>query len=279
METRLIIAHLGGNGYVIIGADYIGMGISKEPNAYMVKDSSIQACADMLKAAKDVLSDLKVSTDKLFLSGWSQGAYNTQIFRRHLEQQGTPIIAAATASTPSAPWMLFTRWIFKPTKYDAQWILGTVAQLINSYEYYYNLPELGNQAIKSAYVASSRKFYENTLGWSDVSKIWPQSSAEFFNEDFATKLGLADSNLAYKLLENQAYSWRSRTAARYYWGGADEAIAPYIASLPAQYQETVGGSEAAAIYAGDKADHRGTFIFGIHDQKEWFDKFIKPNQF
>ena len=274
METRLIIAHLGGNGYIVVGADYIGMGESKEPNAYMVRDSSIQACADMLKAAKEVLTDLGVHSDKLFLSGWSQGAYNTQIFRQHLEQEGTQVIAAATASTPSSPWMLFTRWIFKPTKYDAQWILGTVAQLINSYEYYYNLADLSNQAINPEYVESARNFYENTLGWSDVSKTWPQSSNEFLKTDFSTQLALANSSFASKLLENQAYSWRSRTKARYYWGGADEAIAPYIATLPVQYQETLGGAEATAVYAGDKADHRGTFIFGVNDQKEWFDTFL-----
>lgn len=71
---------------------------------------------------------------------------------------------------------------------------------------------------------------------------------------------------------NQAYEWRSLTPARYYWGAADEAIAPYIATLPVKYQETIGGAEATAVFAGEQANHRGTFIFGVKDQKTWFDQ-------
>jgi len=275
METRMILAHLGGNGYVVIGADYIGMGISDEPNSYMVKDSSVKACADMLIASKKVLEELGVNTGKLFLSGWSQGAYNTQIFRRYLEQQGVSITAAATASTPSSPWMLSTRWTFKPSRYDAQWILGTVAQLLNSYEHYYGLEGLVTEALRAEYVQQAIDFYDNNLAWSDVAQSWPMDSADFFQPEFARKIALGDNDFAKLLLENQAYEWRSRTPTRYYWGDSDEAIAPYIAKLPIDYQNTVGGVQAEAIHAGQNADHRGTFVFGVYDQKTWFDGFLK----
>ena len=275
METRMILAHLGGNGYVVIGADYIGMGSSSEPNSYMVKGSSIKACADMLNASRQVLDELGVSTDKLFLSGWSQGAYNTQVFRRYLEQNGVSITAAATASTPTSPWMLSTRWTYKPTKHDAQWILGTVAQLLNSYEHYYGLKGLVAEALREEYVQQAQDFYDNKLGWSDVAKSWPMYSADFFQPEFAQKIALGDNAFAKLLLENQAYEWRSLTPARYYWGDSDEAIAPYIATLPIEYQDTVGGAHAEAIHAGQNADHRGTFVFGVYDQKTWFDGFLK----
>ncbi|MFW6307715.1 MAG: alpha/beta hydrolase family protein [Campylobacterales bacterium] len=273
METRLILANLGGNGYVVIGADYIGMGESSESNSYMVTGSSVQAMADMLNASKVVLKDLGVSTDKLFLSGWSQGAYNTQIFHRYLEQQGVSITATATASTPTSPWMLATRWIYKPTKYDAQWILGTVAQLLNSYERYYGVDGLVEDALRPEYVEQARDFYDNKLSWSDVSKSWPMYSKDFYKPEFAAKLALGENTFAKLLLKNQAYRWRSLTPSLYYWGASDEAIAPYIAKLPIDYQDTVGGAKAEAIYAGEKADHRGTFVFGVKDQKEWFDGF------
>jgi len=271
METRLILANLGGNGYVVIGADYIGMGDSNESNSYMVTGSSVQAMADMLNASKLVLKDLGVSTDKLFLSGWSQGAYNTQVFHRYLEQQGVSITATATASTPTSPWMLATRWTYKTTRYDAQWILGTVAQLLNSYERYYGLDGLVAEALKPEYVQQAKDFYDNKLGWSDVEKSWPMYSADFYKPSFAAKLALGENAFAKQLIENQAYEWRSLTPSRYYWGSSDEAIAPYIAKLPIEYQDTVGGAKAEAIHAGEKADHRGTFVFGVKDQKEWFD--------
>ena len=274
METQLVLAQFAGNGYVVVGADYIGKGFSPEPDSYMVKESTAQACVDMLSAAKAVLADLGVETAGLFLSGWSQGSYSTMVFRNRLETQGVPVTAAATACTPSSPYMLITRWINNRSRYDAQWILGTVALLINSYEQYYDLPGLTGAAIKPDYAQSARDFYANKIGWSDVSGAWPQSSREFLQDKFAAESSTA-ANPFYRLLQaNQAYQWRYSTPSRYYYGPNDEAIAPYIAQLPVAYQETLGGAEATAVFAGDNADHRGTFVFGLKDQKDWFDGWL-----
>ncbi|MCB0053014.1 MAG: hypothetical protein KDE24_26120, partial [Caldilinea sp.] len=51
METRLMIANFAGQGYMVVGADYFGRGLSQEPNSYIVKPSTQQACLDMLFAA------------------------------------------------------------------------------------------------------------------------------------------------------------------------------------------------------------------------------------
>lgn len=271
METRMILANLGGNGYVVIGADYIGRGLSGEANSYMAKDSNIQASADMLDASKAVLADLGVSTDKLFLSGWSQGAYNTQILLRHLEQKGILVSASAVASTPSTLFPLINRWINKRTKYDVQWTLGSVALLLNAYEYYYNLPGLTEQAIKPKYLQQARDFYSGKLSWDDISESWPKTTDQLLNKEFIAELGLASNAFAMTLLKNQAYEWRAKTPTRYYYGASDEVIAPYIATLPVEYQEIINGAEATAVYAGDNATHHGVFIYAVKDQKEWFD--------
>jgi hypothetical protein len=38
-ETQLMIAQFAGQGYIVIGADYFGLGVSTEPEGYMVKKS------------------------------------------------------------------------------------------------------------------------------------------------------------------------------------------------------------------------------------------------
>ncbi|MDT9126990.1 alpha/beta hydrolase, partial [Escherichia coli] len=54
-ETQLMIAQFAGQGYVVVGADYFGMGISTEPEGYLVKASHQQACFDFLMAANAVM--------------------------------------------------------------------------------------------------------------------------------------------------------------------------------------------------------------------------------
>ncbi len=63
-----------GQGYVLIGADYFGMGSSQEPEGYMVKGSHQQATADMLAAAKSVRAERKVQTTDLYLAGCRRAA-------------------------------------------------------------------------------------------------------------------------------------------------------------------------------------------------------------
>ena len=71
---------------------------------------------------------------------------------------------------------------------------------------------------------------------------------------------------------NRSYDWRFKTPTHYYYGQIDEVVTPDMVKLPVAYQATMGGAEAQAICAGEKADHRGTFLFAVKDQKQWFDE-------
>ncbi|MFX8358756.1 prolyl oligopeptidase family serine peptidase, partial [Acinetobacter baumannii] len=76
-ETQLMIAQFAGQGYIVTGADYFGMGISTEPESFLVKASQQQACTDMIAASHSVLDQMKLASSKLFLSGWSEGGFVT----------------------------------------------------------------------------------------------------------------------------------------------------------------------------------------------------------
>jgi len=273
-ETRLMLAQFAGHGYILVAPDYIGKGTSTEPDSYMVKESTIQASYDMLLAARSVLASMKIKTGDLFLSGWSQGAWSTMVFRNRLEQVGVPIKAAATASTPNDTYLLISKWLNNRTALDTDWIVGTVALLINSYEQYYSLPGLSKAAIKPQYWQTARDFYENKIAWAEVAKVFPKSSKEFLQDSFAEESSLMANRFYRQLFENQGYQWRYKTPSRLYYGKADEVVPVYVATLPVAYQQTVGGVPATAVYAGDIADHRGTFIFGMLDQKQWFDSLM-----
>ncbi len=273
METRLMIARFAGQGYVVIGADYVGKGESPEPDSYMVKDATAQACLDMLFASRAVCAALGLAQQDLFLSGWSQGAWATMQFRHTLEALDIPVKAAATASTPSDLYLLLTRWINNPTSLDASWLLGTPILFINAYERYYDLPGLSQAAIKEQYWQAAKDLYENRIDWEQATKILPATVRELLRPEFAAQSSMGASRFYRRLQDNQAYQWRYRTPSRYYYGKIDEVMPPYVATLPVDYARTAGGAPAEAVYAGDSADHRGTFLFGVLDQKDWFDSF------
>lgn len=99
-RRQFMIAQFAGQGYIVIGADYFGMGDSTEPEGYMVKGSHQQATVDMLLAGQKVIRELGFQTGDLFLAGWSQGGFVTMALLEKLEEFGIPVAAAATASAP-----------------------------------------------------------------------------------------------------------------------------------------------------------------------------------
>ena len=270
-ETRIVTARLAGNGYVVIAADYIGKGDSAEPDSYMVREATVQACVDMLFAARAVLADLGIAEDGLFLSGWSQGSWSTQQFRHRLESLNVPVKAAATAATPNDLYLLLTRWINNPTALDATWLAGSVILFTHSYAHYYDMPGLPQTVIKPEYEAACRDFYENKIGWEQLQPQIPGKIADLLQKDAVAKSTPGMDAFFSRLRENQAFMWRSVTPCRYYYGKVDEVMPPYVATLAVGYTEAVGGAKAEAVYAGDVADHRGAFLYGVKDQTEFFD--------
>jgi len=278
METRLMIAQFAGQGYIVIGADYFGKGLSKETDGYLVKASAAQACLDMLKAAKVVSAHLKVEMGQLFLSGWSQGSWNTLAFLNKLESLDIPVRAAAVASAPTDLYALMNRWIHAPADIDATYLFGLMALQLNAYEKYYKLPGLANSAIKPEYQQLARDFYLNKITseqfFGELESKGHSKLNDFLQESFMDSSSIGNSRFWQIVQENQSYRWRSNTPVNTYYGDVDEVIPEYIAKLPVDYQSIMGGAKTTAIAAGAQANHRGTFLYAVEEQKKWFDQLL-----
>jgi len=275
METRMAVATFAANGYVVIAADYVGKGVSNEPDGWLVKDVSAQACMDMLAAGRAVMGDLKITPGKLFLSGWSQGSFTSAAFMEKLEQNNIPVAAAAMASAPNDIDLAINRWIFVPSKLDVDWLTGAAALMLNSYQNYYRLPGLTTQAIKPEYQQVAEGLYQSRISWEEADKTLPDAVRDLYNEEFLTPNAPAAVRLLEQLRQNDSYRRRFATPTFYYYGDLDEVVTPYMAQLPVEYQKSVGGAPSQAVFAGKTANHRGTYVFALPDQKAKFDQLLK----
>jgi hypothetical protein len=55
----------------------------------------------------------------------------------------------------------------------------------------------------------------------------------------------------------------------------DEAVPEYVAKLAVEYQSYLGKQNGETFNAGEKADHRDTYIHALIEVKPWFDTFLK----
>ncbi len=211
----------------------------------------------------------------MFLSGWSQGSFSTSAFQNRLEKIGIPVKAAAVASAPNDIYLCVNRWIHVPSKLDVNWLVATSAMLVYAYENYYKLTGLTAAAIKPQYLQTVREFCSNRMTWEEAEKVLPARARDLFQDEFINQGSLVANSFFKQMQLNSSYNWRFKTPVFYYYGTIDEVVTPYMVQLPVEYQRTLGAARAQAIFAGENANHRGTFVFAVNDQKKQFDGLLK----
>lgn len=268
-ETQLMIAQFAGQGYLVTGADYFGMGTSTEPEGYMVKGSHQQATYDMLMASRSVLGAMGVSSDRLFLSGWSQGGFVTMAFLEKLESAGVKVNAAATASAPLDVNALMEGFLVFPRKSDAAWLNSIMILSSFAYENYYGIPGLARSLLAEEYYDVSKKAYDRQpFNPSDIPvDLRKLIRPEYFNPQY-----FANSAFG-KLISNaHAYRWVIKSPVRNYYGDTDEAITVGVGRMAMTYAQAMGsGNQVVEAVSTGPTSHRGTFATAVPAWKLWFD--------
>jgi hypothetical protein len=158
---------------------------------------------------------------------------------------------------------------------DAAYIPGAYFQHLLAQEYYRRWDGLAEAAIRPKYLDAVRKFCAFELGWEAFyDAIDGKTLGELVRPEFSASLYTGETTYCRALQDAQAYRWRSVTPLRSYFGGSDEVTPVYIAHLQEKTQEVLGGAATETLYAGDDADHRAIFVYGVINQKPWFDSLV-----
>lgn len=268
-ETQLMIAQFAGQGYMLIGADYFGMGISSEPEGYMVKGSHQQATYDLLMASRAVLESMTLSSDKLYLAGWSQGGFVTMAMLEKLEAAGIKVDGAATASAPLDVYALMEGFLTYPRANDAVWLNSIVILSAFAYENYYGVPGLARALLTDEYYEIAKKAYDREpFNPADITAdLHKLIRPEYFDPQF-----FGNSAYGKLIAAAQSYRWVIKSPVRNYYGEADEAITPGVGRMAATYAQAMGsGNQNVEAISTGPTTHRGTFATAVPQWKIWFD--------
>jgi predicted esterase len=107
-EARLVAAMFVAQGYIVVAPDYAGYGASSLPyHPYLNAEQQAGDMADALRAARSALPRLGVrSSDKLFVTGYSQGGFVALATQRAMQERyGDEFQVTATAGL-SGPYAL-----------------------------------------------------------------------------------------------------------------------------------------------------------------------------
>ena len=266
-ETQLVVAQFAGQGYVVIGADYFGLGTSTEKDGYMVIASHKQACMDMHRASMAVLAKEGISPKELFLTGWSQGGVVTMSFLEMMEQNNIAVTAASTASAQCDGFVMLSGFLNHPRAIDAPWITAMFILTAFSYEEYYGVPGLAKALFTDEKYELARKIYMKE----PYTEEWPGDLHTLIRKEYFDPNYFAGSAYCALIQQLHAYRWQVKTNVRMHYGEIDECLTIDLARLPSMYQHALGSNQVEALSAGPDANHRGTFGRAVPEWKKWFD--------
>ena len=139
------------------------------------------------------------------------------------------------------------------------WITPCIIILLGSYRQHYGLKNLFKTAIKPQYLALAEKFWSDYSMDTEFARSVPQVSdllVDGFIDRFTDDL---NSQFLRRLAANSATYWDYHSPIRLYYGLANEALYPSLATPPLAPR----GRFAAGIPVAG-AGHRGTFLASLY---------------
>ena len=267
MEVRGTATIIASAGFVVSVPDYIGYGESKSyPHPYEHALTLARTSFDMLMAVKEFCTAMSITlSDKLFLTGYSEGGGATMALHRYIEDNSDLVVTMSAPASGAYNKTAFAKEIVQ-TNADL-YFLPEFMWVIDSYNRIYGINRAWNQYVNEPYATTLEAVTDPFLfGNADIS-LNPQV---LFNQ--ATIDGVndgTDTAFMNALADNDNFDWTPQYPVTLYYGTADDYVFPVNSETAFDALYNNGAEVSRVIYDG--ADHSEAYIPYILDVFELFE--------
>lgn len=283
-EEARIPQTFGGQGFIALAPDYLGLGDNPGLHPYVHAESQATASIDMFYAASEFIESLDdaVYNGELFVTGYSQGGHASMATLKYAQDNGIAeemgIVAGAPASGPYNMSGSQAEVLLSGEPYSNP---GYVVYLLKSYEMAYGniYNELGD-IIQSPYDALMPTFFDgmqNEFDMGVVNDTLPSTLPELLVDTVLTNLMTNDNHPIWQALrDNDNYDWAPEMPIRMYYCDGDEQV-PFENSIVARDSMIANGAaDVEAINVNPGASHGGCIIPAILSARLFFDELASP---
>jgi hypothetical protein len=273
------------HGYIVAMADYLGLGTgSTLTHPYVHRRSSATAVVDMLRAARFAVTNLAgIRQDvplglnnKLFLFGYSQGAYVTMAAQMEIERKH-PGEFTITASAPSnGPYDLSGTMAGIMTASQPYSSPNYLPYLLLTYNTIYPMFDDPAEIMIEPYASTLPPLFDGEHTGAEIDAAMPPSGipGQILQPAFAQAFS-SDANHPFRLIlrENDFLNWAPTSPTRLYHCAADDVV-PYANSVVAYSNFVAAGADTNKVRLIDPnpAGTHGTCLFsGVPLILNWFD--------
>ena len=251
-------------GYIISAPDYIGYGASKDlPHTYEHRNGLATASLDMLRAARDFLSDLKINWDKrLFIAGYSEGGYATMSLQKKLEEEtnGEFNLVASSCGAGAYDKPAFMKQVINDKTASVDYINRLYVWVLLTYDRIYGLNRPMTYYFKEPYASQiASNGYGTSINVS-LNTTFTDSFKQAINDG-------SDKEFTAAVQDNDIHDWKPNTPTQLYHGNADE-IVSFLNSQNAYDAMKKRGAtnvQLIPVQGGTHASSIVSFILGTYN--------------
>jgi len=285
-----INALFASNGFIVVAADYVGLGISEDIHPYYHWASTIPAIIDLIKIGGIIL-DYKTggSNRGLFLAGFSQGAGASVATHRELERsQATNFLLKGTAAIAGAydlDGVSFPYGVRNSSSEEGNVVVnergeafgkGRIRSIIymgyaaNAYAHIYDQPI--SSMIRAPYDRRVRGWFDGTKDQRFYEQNLPRTAQELLQVSFLAALETGDTThwAIQAMRENETYKWVPVQKLRFYFGAADLDVSPQDSKRAFHYMKKRGGN--VELFNLGKYKHDEVILQALPLIQKWFDE-------
>jgi pimeloyl-ACP methyl ester carboxylesterase len=222
-EGLLTSAIYAAGGYTLLAPDYIGLGHSREPQAYLHSGATVAAARDLVIASQHAVKAMKLAyASDLYLVGFSQGGHATAVVQRAFEATPVAGVRVKAAAGIAGAFDLTKISIPYAFKYKHSLYLGYLA---HSYAIQYQQP-IGS-LLTPKYAAIVPKIYDGNHSSDAIAAALPKDPREMFLPERLAEIDAGKSNwFVDALVANRAEDWLPKAPLRLYYGDKDTDVSP-----------------------------------------------------
>ncbi|MEI7500754.1 MAG: lipase family protein [Bacteroidota bacterium] len=272
-EAQAWLSEFAANGYVVVMADYIGLGkTAKTLHPYFHAQTEATAARDMIRAAKKFCEDNGILlNNKLFLAGYSQGGHVTSSLQRLLQANHSGEFSITASAIMAAPFdlsMLFRHHITNPNTIST----AVTSLMVKTFNWIYTIsPNYQDFFIKpyDSIVPALLDFNHNETEVINTLKVPP---VNIFQPTFLADVNTGTHSFNKAMEKNEVYDWRPIVPTLLVFSMADEVV-PYTIENKAYARWLELGGNVDSVNLGNVYNHSNGFIPALMKAKEWFDKY------
>ncbi|WP_051372669.1 lipase family protein [Xylella fastidiosa] len=232
-----LVTRLASQGYVVVSTDYLGLGGSNYPyHPYLHANSEASALIDALRASRTVLQSLNTPlSNKLMLSGFSQGAHAAMAAQREIEMNLSNEFNLVASGLISGPYALSKTFIDTWTgrnevgENNFAIILGTYA-IVGMQRTYRNIYSDPSQVFQDPWANQVEALFPGEKGRREVFDYLPdvKQIKQYLQPGFYSDFPKNRKNPFFvDLVRNDLLNWAPRTPTLL-CGSDNDTVVPFL---------------------------------------------------